>query len=138
MPPIDESIENSASLKQDYVLTIPAQQVALPIPRPDWDYLRGAIQRIQYPSSTYEVIASAALGIAGSALVAALTLPRELLIGNTPSFVISWCAFGVFAFGGALSLMFSFKQKRLLSCTKDDVLAEMKRIEQRFLCDTHE
>ena len=129
----NESLQlHKISFAQQLEVTVPSTGLCFPIPESEWQYLKNKINRIQQPKFLFQTIGSAALGVTGSAFVAAVTLPNTLVIAGVPGTLICWGLTIVFLFGGVLSLFFARNQKQLILLTREDVLEEMRRIENRF------
>lgn len=102
------------------------------IPDSEWAYLHQKVGKLEQPKILYQALGSASFGVAASALVAALTISKDLVISDSPSKVLCWVLTLCFTVIGVLSTYFGTQQKHLLLRSKDDVLAEMERIEKRY------
>ena len=80
---------NNFKMSQDYEIAQPKKKMAYPILVEEWDFLIGKIESISDDENIYHTIGSIFLGVAGSALIAALTLdlpsddgymPRQILL----------------------------------------------------------
>ncbi len=119
------------SMKQELELTVPAKGRGFAIPDSEWEFLRQRVRKIQGPATVFQTVASAALGVAGSAFVAAVTLPHDVMVSEVPARLLCWGLTLLFGAVGVLSLVFSSRQKQVVACSREDVLEEMDRIEQR-------
>jgi hypothetical protein len=119
-------------LSHDYEVVVPANEEAYPVPKSDWEYLKERINRIEAAGQIYHTIGSILLGVAGSALLGALTLSKEMAIIGSTTILVCWGIFAVTLISGLLALFFAYQQRNLISCTKNDVITDMKRLEQRY------
>lgn len=128
------SVEPSFKISQDYELIPPQKKRAYPILVEEWEYLKKKILAIRDDANMYHTIGSILLGVAGSALVAALTLefPKGQE-GQIPmSIVISWFIFASSLICGCLSLFFGSKQRQIQKASASEVIQQMSLIEQRY------
>ncbi len=116
------------AVSKDLVVQPPGKAASFVIPFSEWSHLRNKIQHIESTGILFPTIASFALGVAGSALVAVLTVPAGLFVFGAPSRFICWSLFVVFASLALMAGFFAKQQRRVLTCTKEDVIAEMDRI----------
>jgi hypothetical protein len=122
------------TLSQQLQITPPAAERACPIPEQDLCILRNRIGRIQTGSLLFHTAGSILLGVAGSAFVATLTLPKPS--DKIESFTVSvtcWAIFGVFLLSGCMALCFAKLQRKERETTKTEVLEEFDRLEARYL-----
>ena len=91
------------------------------IPRSDWQFLKRKINDIESPRFLWYTIGSALLGIAGTAAFTAVLCNKSWI----------WVIFTGTCVGGILLLIFAHKERKIITHTKDDVLEEMKRIEDK-------
>ena len=120
-------------MSQDYELLSPQKKRAYPILIEEWEHLKVKISSIQDNANMYHTIGSTLIGVAGSALVTALTL-NPLGESNTASLptIISWCIFVSSSICGGLSLFFGRSQRKVQNSTTNDVVEQMKIIEKRY------
>lgn len=119
------------TISQNYEILELEKGKAYPIPVSDWDYLKKKVERIGPTSLTFHTIASVLLGVAGTALVSALTLPNVMTQTGYFAVWVSWLVFGVTSISGLLSWYFSRRERKVLACSKGDFLEEMVRLERR-------
>lgn len=127
--------EPSFKMSQDYELVPPRKQRAYPILVEEWQHLKEKIQQIRDDANFYHTIGSVLLGVAGSALVTALTLdiPKPEGITTTPMpLVIAWFVFVAAAACGALSLHFGKSQREVQNSNAKEVVSHMELIEKRY------
>lgn len=124
----------SFKMSQDFEIVPPQKKRAYPILIEEWEHLKEKIKNICDNANVYHTIGSALFGVAGSALVAALTLefPKNQN-GSTPMpIIISWFIFVASLVCGALSLFFGREQRKVQSSTATEVVAQMELIEKRY------
>ena len=121
--------EPSFKMSQDYELIPPQKKRAYPILIEEWEHLKKKIRSISDNANIYHTIGSALIGVAGSALVMALTLnipPGDN--SSTPMpILISWFIFVSALICGGLSIFFGKTQRKVQNSNTNDV------IEQFFL-----
>jgi hypothetical protein len=127
----------SFKMSQDYELVAPQKKRAYPILVEEWLHLKDKISAITDDANLYHTIGSILLGVAGSALVAALTLdlPNSELGTTAMPLIIAWFIFATAIICGALSLWFGWKQREIQSSSTQDVLQQMELIEKRYAVD---
>lgn len=116
------------TMSQQFRITQPDEQDAIFVPRSDWERIKKKCGRIKAGGSVFGSIGFIFSGIAGTALVTALTLPQAL----ESSRVICWVAFAISIVVATLSLYFSHIQSKELITSKDDVLEEMEYLEKKY------
>ncbi len=128
------SDDSAFKLSQDYELVLPQKKRAYPILVEEWEHLKTRISNISDEASIYHTIGSVLWGVAGSALITALTFNESVgKGGQMPSeILIAWFVFISCAFCGSLSLYFGGKQKALQHATASDVIQQMNLIERRY------
>jgi hypothetical protein len=94
-------------------------------------------RRPHRPFTLTPFLCSTLLGVAGSALVAALTLdiPNSEQGTMAMPLIIAWFIFVTAVICGGLSLMFGGKQREFQSSSTQDVIQQMDLIEKRFEVD---
>ena len=102
------------------------------IPISDWEYLKKRVKLIKSVDSIFHTIGSILLGVAGSAFLAALTLPKAITHVGSSTILVCWAVFGVTLTSGLLSLHFASQQRKVVTCSKDGVLDEMDRLEHKY------
>ena len=131
------SSDPSFKMSQDYELIAPQKKRAYPILVEEWRYLKARISAITDDANLYHTIGSILLGVAGSALVAALTLdlPNSEQGTMAMPLIIAWfiCVSAVIC--GGLSLLFGGKQREIQSSSTQDVIQQMEFIEKRYEVD---
>ncbi|TLD52174.1 hypothetical protein EYY28_14120, partial [Escherichia coli] len=101
---------NNFKMSQDYEIAQPKKKMAYPILVEEWDFLIGKIESISDDENIYHTIGSIFLGVAGSALIAALTLDLPSDDGYMPrQILISWYVFWASLICGVLSMFFGRK-----------------------------
>jgi len=130
--------EPSFKMSQDYELVPPQKKRAYPIPIEEWEHLKKKIHNISDNANIYHTIGSALIGVAGSALVAALTL--DIPLGDNSStpmpILISWFIFVSTLICGGLSIIFGRTQRKVQNSNTNDVIEQMKLIERRYESET--
>lgn len=126
--------EPSFKMSQDFELVPPQKKRAYPILIEEWQHLKKKIKSIRDNANIYHTIGSSLIGVAGSALVAALTLDIPVKEGtSTPMpIVISWFIFITALVCGSFALFFGREQRKVQSSTVNDVVAQMELIEKRY------
>lgn len=127
-------ITESSSFKMghEYDVIVPRRETAYPIPGSDWDYLKTKVSRVSTPGLIHHTVGSAFLGVAGSAFVAALTLPDTTEQGPAVIRVVVWAVFVVTCVCGAVTLWYAHKERSRDTDWKKDVIEEMDRMEQKY------
>ena len=123
-----EPQKHKLTLSQKFTIEQPDEEDASFVPRADWERLKKKCERIKSSGSIFKPIGFTFLGIAGTALVTAFTLPTVL----ESSRVICWAVFALSIIVAILSLYFSHVQDKGLITSKDDVLDEMEHLEKRY------
>ena len=124
--------ESSFKISQDFELILPKTKRAYPISLEEWSYLKKQIGTIHDDANLYHTIGSALLGMAGSALIAALTLDLPAgKEGQTAMPIIIFFFISSLVCGG-LSLFFGHKQRLVLKVSASKVIQQMDLIEQRY------
>ena len=124
----EEKLESELTVSQQFTIVQPEQEAATFIPKSDWERLKKKCERIKSSGSVYNSLGFAFIGISGSALLAALTLPS--VAGSLKT--ICWSVFAVSFIVAILSLYFSREQRKQLTASKDEVLDEMEHLENRY------
>jgi hypothetical protein len=131
------SSDPSFKMSQDYELIAPQKKRAYPILVEEWNHLKSKISSITDDANFYHTIGSVLLGIAGSALVAALTLnlPQNTQGGMAMPLILAWFIFISAFICGGLSLLFGGKQRDIQNSSTQDVIQQMNLIEKRYEVD---
>jgi hypothetical protein len=130
--------EPTFKMSQDYELVPPRKQRAYPILVEEWIHLKKKIREIRDNANFYHTVGSVLLGVAGSALVTALTLeiPTQAVATSTPMpIVIAWFTFASTLACGGLSLFFGKKQRDDQKSSAEEVIAHMDLIQKRYESD---
>lgn len=126
-------MHSSLEIAQGLSVVVPEKEEAYPIPRSDWDYLKDKVNRIAMPSSFYNTMGAVLIGIAGSALVAGITLRGNLAEDKDFVLYACWSIFAVTLICGAFAICVHYlTQKKSSTISKDDVVEEMDRLEKRY------
>jgi hypothetical protein len=118
-------------LSQEFQVRRPVEEQGFMVTDSDWAYLRNKVSNIGPSGVWYNTAGSIALGIAGSALVGALTVPKDLSIYDIPSKIICGTAFLICVISGSMAFYFSSAQRKVSGRTIEDAMEEMNRIEKR-------
>jgi hypothetical protein len=131
------STDPSFKMSQDYELIAPQKKRAYPILVEEWLHLKDKISAITDDANLYHTIGSILLGVAGSALVAALTLdlPKSEQGTMAMPLIIAWFICVTTVICGGLSLLFGGKQREIQSSSTQDVIQQMELIEKRYEVD---
>lgn len=126
--------EPSFKMSQDYEILPPQKKRAYPILVEEWEHIKTRIRNIQDNVSFFHTTGSVLLGVAGSAIIAALTLNLPATAEGTVAFpiLVSWSIFFLCLICGILSLYFASKQREIQRTTASDVIQQMSLIEQRY------
>ncbi|MFQ5794804.1 MAG: hypothetical protein ACE5JP_07130 [Candidatus Bipolaricaulia bacterium] len=119
----------TVTVAKDIEFLPPKKEQGIPITISDWSHLKTRIRRLGIDSLLFHTIGSVILGFAGSALIAALTLPQR--VEPTESEIVIWVIFVAALFIGVLSLYFAHQ-------TRGGVLDEMRRLEAMYVQPTDE
>ncbi|MGS0118368.1 hypothetical protein ACUOJD_28835, partial [Escherichia coli] len=104
---------NNFKMSHHYEIAQPKKKMPYPILVQDWDFLIRKIQSISYVENIYHTIGSIFLGVAGSALIAALSLDLPSDDGYMPrQILISWYVFWASLICGLLAMFFGRKNKK--------------------------
>lgn len=124
-------------MSQDYELVTPKKKRAYPILVEEWEHLKTKISSIKDNANFYHTAGSILLGVAGSALIAAITLDMpEVVEGQTPMpIIIAWFSFITFGICGSLALLFGSKQREIQQTSTNEVIQQMTLIEKRYESD---
>jgi hypothetical protein len=95
--------------------------------------LKKKVEHIKLSEPIFHTVGSVLLGVAGTALFAALTLPEAMTqVGSYNTHLVCWAIFLTTLISGVLSLYFGHQQRKVVTNSKDDVLDEMKRLEHKY------
>ncbi|EPJ7186863.1 hypothetical protein N1Z88_003638 [Citrobacter amalonaticus] len=128
------STDPSFKMSQDYELIPPKKKRAYPILVEEWVHLKTRIKGIRDNANFYHTAGSIIMGVAGSALVAALTLnlPNEADGRMAFPLIIAWFIFVSSIICGALCLFFAYHQREAQKTSAGDIITQMELIEQRY------
>ncbi len=122
---------NNFKMSQDYEIAQPKRKWLTLFLL--WDFLIGKIESISDDENIYHTIGSIFLGVAGSALIAALTLDLPSDDGYMPrQILISWYVFWASLICGVLSMFFGRKNKKINRTSAKDIVQQMRLIEKRY------
>lgn len=121
-------------VSQQYQINQPAVEQACLVPEQDWAWLKKRVGRIQTGSLAFHTTGSILLGIAGSAFIAAITVPKpDDKIEGFAVTLTCWSVLGLCLISGLLALYFASQQRKERETTKDEVLEDFGRLEARYL-----
>jgi uncharacterized membrane protein YuzA (DUF378 family) len=118
-------------ISQDFEVRPPVSEKGFTVTDSDWSYLHKKISQISTGEIGYHTAGSVALGVAGSALIGAITLPESTKLYGMQSSLLCWFLFGLFGICGLMAFLFSREQRKFTVRSKNDALEEMSRIEKR-------
>ena len=106
------------------------REIAYPIAISDWEFLKQKVSEIEDSSSLFKTIGSVLMGVAGSALLATLTLQESISsVISVVCWIIGFVCLGV----AGLCYLFDNKyNKNRLSGSKQNVLDQMNKLERQF------
>jgi biotin carboxyl carrier protein len=116
----------------EYMVLRMQKENAYPIMVSDWDYLKKKVEQIQLLGALWYSIGSALLGIAGTAIVGALTLTEAASKIGRPVEAVCWAIGMASLVCGSLTFCFAHRVGKQSGRSKADVLAEMERLESKF------
>ena len=119
------------AVTQDYVIPERETERAYVVPISDWGHLRKKVDRVESGGSMIHTLGAVLLGVAGTALVGALTLPEAAVQFGVPARWFCWALFAGTLGSGGLCWYFVSRQRKMLASCKEDVLSEMDRIKER-------
>ncbi len=131
-----DSTTSEIKLNQDHSLIYAKKLDYYAMSIRDWDRLKRVVKNCNFVSEKYSVISSFAFGIAGSSLVGILTLP----ISNDSKSLCNIVLLFAIVLGvsiGILCLYFHNKEKKLCKYSLNEVLNEIKEIENSFNSTAH-
>jgi hypothetical protein len=120
------------SVSQGFEVHKPQKGKAYIIPVQEWDQIKQRIGRIESIGLGFHTAGSLLLGVAGTAIVAALGMPSGTTVLNIPSIQICWAIGLVSGICGGMALYFASRQRNIMSYSKQDVISDMEHIEKRF------
>lgn len=118
-------------ISQEFQVRTPVEEEGFMVSDGDWKYLKDKVDEITTGSLGYHTFGSVAAGVAGSALVGALSIPTGVSFFETPSMVICWGIFLISVISSAMAFWYAHQQKGFVARSKRDAVAEMDRIEAR-------
>jgi hypothetical protein len=127
--------EPTFKMSQDYEIVPPRKQRAYPILVEEWLHLKEKVRQIRDDANFYHTLGSVLLGVAGSALLTALTLdiPKVEGVTATPMpILIAWFAFFSTAVCGGLAMYFGKSQREVQHSNAIEVISHMELIEKRY------
>ena len=127
----DSTPSKMLPISHDLEVRPPVTEQGFTVSDSDWSYLKKKISQISTGQIGYHTAGSVSLGIAGSAFVALLTLPQDVLLYGIKSSFLCWGIVLVFGICGIMAFVFSQKQRSFTIRAKDDAIEEMDRIEKR-------
>lgn len=113
---------------QDYELIQPQKQRSYPISTTEWNLIKKNVGEVKDSSNFWHTIGSILIGAAISTLITALISDFK----TEKHTWICWTAFSLSALGGILSFYFGKEQRKIQNKSKEDVIAFMNTIEERF------
>jgi len=112
----------------------PKKAEAYAILTSDWAYLKQKIMHIKSIGSIFPMITSVLLSVAAASFFAALTLSKPMIVTLIGDFRIS--LLGTISLStliaGLVAVYFALEQRKIIRYTRNDVLRDMERIENRY------
>jgi len=119
------------SITDKIVLPKSTTTLGFPMPNSDWAFLKKKVDEIDSGGHLFQYIGSASIGVAGSAALAALTLPDGNTKWGGSTTFISWFVCVAAIIFAVLCFVCAAKLAKAVVCSKKNVLEEMGQIEQR-------
>jgi len=116
---------------QTYELAPPKTKLAYPIPCEDWEYLKSSISTISVNTDKYMFISAVLFGIAGSAIVAALTIP-PVCGASKHCIFIAWTISGFTFVLGLLAFFCGRDATKEANTSKGRVINEFDRLNKKY------
>ena len=120
------------SASQDFEIQQPGRGRAYLVPVLEWDHLKGKVLRIESGGLGFQTAGSVFWGIAGTAIVGALSIPKDFAVVGASSIHVCWGIAIIGVICGSMSLYFAGRQRKLGTYTKQDVILEMEQVEKRY------
>jgi hypothetical protein len=118
-------------ISQAYTVRNYLKGSALPVPDPDWRFLKEKIREIAPAPQGWRTTWSVAVGVAFTALIGAFSISSEASVVGISASVVCWLLFAISGTCFFLALIFDRKQPKAAARTREDVIKEMERIEAR-------
>jgi hypothetical protein len=118
-------------VSQDFQVRQPVAEQGFMVTDSDWAYLKKKVSNIGPGGVGYHTAGSVALGVGGSAFVAALSVPKDLTLYGVSSNLLCWGVFLLFGIFGFMAFHFARAQKKVAGRSIEDAMEEMNRIEKR-------
>lgn len=119
-------------VSQDFVLQHPSEQSALIVAVSDWHHLRNRVNGIDSSTGLFHNIGCTFVGIAVSAFLAGVALPKAVDNLDKIVKVVFWSVFGCASALAVALFLLGWKLSRVEAATKADVVAEFDRLEARY------
>jgi hypothetical protein len=119
---------------QDYEIYRPRQESVYPLQESDWNRLKQMISRIKPINRLFRVFASVCFGISASSILSIITLSSSSGVPNW-ALPATWSIFFSSALVGIALLFLDHWQKKITNLSADDILQEMKLLEEKFLLE---
>ncbi|MDD5189859.1 MAG: hypothetical protein PHE50_02320 [Dehalococcoidales bacterium] len=114
---------------QEYELKSPSKEGAYAVPESDWNRLKKTISRIKSGDTLFLSLAFFFLGVAPTALFAAMSMPPNT---EDVKLVIFWSVFASSTLAGIICFIVHFVIRRDLTYTKKEAEDCMKDIEGQY------
>lgn len=120
--------EPSLTISHKWEIKRPGKEEAYIVPKSDWIRLRKRVQRIKSPSRIFLSVGYLLFGVAGTALISAISLIGS---GDHRS-LIYWAIFAITSICGGVCLLFNRYQRKQETSLKEDALDCMSEIEEKY------
>jgi|GEM_PF-3294369 len=118
---MNQKSRQSIKVSNDMIITPRKKEKAYTISYSDWEFLEKKVDKIYTPSLGWEKFGWLLLGIGISQIVTAIMCKSLWL----------WIAIFSLVVIGCVIIYFTSRERKIASCSKKDVLDEMKRIKEK-------
>jgi len=124
--------ETSYNVSQGFEVLKPKSGKAFPIPCNEWEVLKSQIEETTMEPWLFHTVGSLILGAALATFISILTGVFSPSTETSIQTVIAWSIVAVCGVCGVFCLYFSHKERRVHRSKTQNVLTQMRLIEQRF------
>lgn len=127
--------KSTFTVSNDLTILPPKEKQAYPIPTDEWNRLKIQIKNIKEDVNIFYLFSSVSLGIAGSALLTAMTLNIPGM-GNDVStpmpIIVAWFIFVTSSLCGSITFLFGHNQRAKQEIRGSEIVKHMEFIEERY------
>jgi hypothetical protein len=119
-------LKKPLTISHPYEVVTPAQEIAYPIPKADWEHIKKRIKRLKFDTPIYQNIGSCLLGIGASSLICAYTYPQPIPVTSTFTYYSLLVVGFVCLIVGGICWAFDCSLKKIKKTECNDIIEEME------------